>query len=224
MTTCRDIITRSMQESGIVALGETPAAAESSAGLTRLNAIIASAFGNSVGEGLSDLTLAVSDEIDGNTRCVVTGRTAAITITLPEAPQNGARVQIIDADGTFDTYSVTVARNGRKLEGAYANLTLSTEGLNRTWLYRGDLADWVRVSELGLNDDLPFPLEHEDAFVIELAIRMNPVFGASLSPESLAAHQTAMRRLRAAYRQTRIVSAEAAVLNLSTQAIPSRLS
>ena len=207
-----------------MALGETPKAAESAAGLTRLNAIIASAFGNSVGEGLSDLTLAVSDEIDANVRCVVTGRTGAITITLPEAPQNGARVQVIDADGTFDTYSVTVARNGRKLEGAYANLTLSTEGLNRTWLYRGDLADWVRVSELELNNDLPFPLEHEDAFVIELAIRMNPVFMASLSPESAAAHQTAMRRLRAAYRQTRAVSAELAVLNLSTQAIPSRLS
>ena len=100
MTTCRDIITRAMQESGIVALGETPTAAESSAGLTRLNAVIASAFGNSVGEGLSDLTLASSDEIDPNVRCVVTGRTAAITITLPEAPRNGARVQIIDADGT----------------------------------------------------------------------------------------------------------------------------
>ena len=79
------------------------------------------------------------------------------------------------------------------------------------------------MSDLTLNDDLPFPLEHEDAFVIELAIRMNPVFGASLSPESLAAHQTAMRRLRAAYRQSRVVSAELAVLNLSTQAIPTRL-
>lgn len=222
MTTCRDIITRSMQEGGIVSLGEDPTAAESAAGLTRLNTVVASAFGNSVGEGLGEVTLAESDEIDANTRAVVSGRSAAITITLPEAPSNGARVQIIDADGTFDTYAVTVARNGRKLEGAYADLSLTTEGLNRAWLYRADLADWVRISTLALNDTFPFPVEHEDAFVLELALRMSPTFGTSLSAESAAAHRSAMRRLRAAYRQRVVVAADLAVLNLSVQSIPTR--
>jgi hypothetical protein len=222
MTTCRDIITRAMQEPGIVAMGETPTAAESAAGLTRLNTVVASAFGNSVGEGLIEITVDASEEIDANTRCVVSGRTGAITITLPANPSNGARFQIIDADGTFDTYNVTVARNGRKLEGAYANLTLSTEGLNRTWLYRADLADWVRITALGLNDDLPFPTEHEDAFVVELALRLSPTFGATLTAESAAAHRSAMRRLRAAYRQRVVTGADQAVLRMSAQSIPIR--
>lgn len=217
MTTCRDIITHAMQDSGLLALGENPTGAEASAGMIRLQAVVSSAIGMAIGEQLADRTVNADADIGSNTRCVASGLSAALTLTLPANPDNGARLQLIDAESGLASYTVTLDPNGRKIEGSNASLSASTAGFNRTWLYQASTADWARVTDLTLNDDFPFPAEFDDFFVLELALRLNPRFGVAMTADQVMSLKQARRRLKAAYRQTVVTRADEAVLRMSTQ-------
>jgi hypothetical protein len=46
-------------------------------------------------------------------------------------------VQVVDSNGTFDTYPLTVARNGQTLMGAAEDMTLSLGGVATTFVYNG---------------------------------------------------------------------------------------
>ena len=61
---------------------------------------------------------------------------------------------MVDANLTFASAPITVARNGRLIEGASANLTLSVNGDNRRWWFRGDTGNWVREADYVTADDL----------------------------------------------------------------------
>jgi hypothetical protein len=60
----------------------------------------------------------------------------AFTITLPASPAVGSTVTIADA-GNWETHNLTVARNGSTIEGAAANLTLSTAGVMVDFIFDG---------------------------------------------------------------------------------------
>lgn len=51
----------------------------------------------------------------------------AFTVTLPASPANGQVVVISDGSGTADTNAVTIARNGKTIDDAAADLTLNVE-------------------------------------------------------------------------------------------------
>lgn len=218
MTTCREIVRAAFEEYGGVAQGEEPSAAEARFALVRLNALLAGLAGMGVGEPLADAAVSSSGTLEANRRAVVTGLAGPIVLTLPAAPQNGARVQLVDAEGAFAAKPVTLARNGRKLEGAASDLVCNTAGFSRTWMYRADLADWRRVETLTLADDFPYPAETEEAFTLLLALRLAPRDGMALSAESQAALRRGMSGLRARYRQRTAVRADEGVLRLSRQA------
>jgi hypothetical protein len=59
------------------------------------------------------------------------------TLTLPATPTTGNTVQVMDSNGTFDTYPLTVARNGQTIMGAAEDMTLSLEGVATTFVYNG---------------------------------------------------------------------------------------
>ncbi len=218
MTTVRKIITQALEELGVARNDRTFRARDGDVALERLQSIVSGIFGQGVGEGLADQSITSAETVLSNVRAVVGDHSAAFTITLPEAPYDGARFQLIDAASQFATRAITVAPNGRLIEGATASITANTAGFNRTWFYRGDLADWKRITTLAMNDEFPFPVEFDDAFAIQLAVRLAPRFGKALSAESVAASQRAMGGLRARYRQKVIVRADNAVLRLSAQA------
>jgi len=67
----------------------------------------------------------------------------AITLTLPGSPSIGDFVSFIDYAGTFDTNNLTVGRNGKKIQGATADLTVSTERAANTLVFVDDTQGWL---------------------------------------------------------------------------------
>ena len=70
----------------------------------------------------------------------------AITLTLPGSPTIGDEISFIDYAGTFDTNALTVARNGKKINGATADLTVSTERAANTLVFTDDTQGWLLKS------------------------------------------------------------------------------
>ena len=210
MTLCSEIVRRALTEIRVLGVGRAPRAAEGEDGLSALNALISGLLGNGIGQDLVDLAVTESEEIEVNTRCLVTA-TASLTITLPEEPANGDRFQIIDIGGNIATYPLTVDRNGRRIESASSNLTLNTNSLDRSWIYRADIASWERVATLVATDPLPFP--DDEAFIYELAWRLAPGYGASFTGEQAASRETSWRRLMARYNVISILSVDRSLLN-----------
>lgn len=64
-----------------------------------------------------------------------------MTLTLPSSPSIGDRVKVTDWAGTFDSFAVTIARNGNKIQGVAADLTMSTEGDSVVLVFNGT-DDW----------------------------------------------------------------------------------
>ena len=68
---------------------------------------------------------------------------AAFTVTLPSSATQGDEVSIIDYAGTFDTNNLTVGRNSHKIQGASADLTVSTERAGFTLVYVDSTQGWL---------------------------------------------------------------------------------
>jgi len=67
----------------------------------------------------------------------------AITLTLPGSPTIGDEVSFIDYAGTFDTNNLTVARNGKNINGSAADLTVATERAANTLVYTDTTQGWL---------------------------------------------------------------------------------
>lgn len=67
---------------------------------------------------------------------------ATRTITLPSTPSIGDTIELFDAQGTWATNNGTLARNGKKLEGATANLTLDVSSAGLILEYVGGAKEW----------------------------------------------------------------------------------
>ena len=70
----------------------------------------------------------------------------AITLTLPGSPTIGDEISFIDYAGTFDTNNLTVARNGKKINGATSDLTVATERAANTLVFTDDTQGWLLKS------------------------------------------------------------------------------
>ena len=74
-----------------------------------------------------------------------------ITVTLPSSPSQGDIVAIKDYAQTFDTNSVTVGRNGSKINGVCGCTTLSSEGQSITLVYVDGTKGWQDVQDSSSN-------------------------------------------------------------------------
>ena len=68
---------------------------------------------------------------------------AAITATLPGSPSLGDFITFIDYAGTFDTNNLTIARNGKPIQGAAEDLTVSIERSAFTLVFVDDTQGWL---------------------------------------------------------------------------------
>ena len=67
----------------------------------------------------------------------------AITATLPASPTLGDEISSADYAGTFDTNNLTVARNGKNIQGAAADLTVATERAAFTLVFTDNTQGWL---------------------------------------------------------------------------------
>jgi len=72
--------------------------------------------------------------------CNTTG--GAFTITLPSSPVQGDTVRIFDVADTFDSSSLTIARNGNPIMGDSADMTVTTEGAAFEMVFYDGVQGW----------------------------------------------------------------------------------
>ena len=70
----------------------------------------------------------------------------AITLTLPGSPTIGDEISFIDYAGTFDTNNLTIARNGKNINGSAADLTVATERAANTLVFTDNTQGWLLKS------------------------------------------------------------------------------
>lgn len=205
MTTCRDIITHAMRELGVIGVGKQPKAAEAEEAMFRLQAIVSGLIGNGVGTPLADQIIETDTDLSADTRNLIYA-TARMTVSLPDMPANGARVQIKDMLGNLSTYPLTI-------EAIPSDLVLSTNNGDWTLIYIG--STWNLVTPLSI--DLSIPFDDDEFFTLELAKRLAPVFGVPFPPTSEPALLRAANRIRAKFRSQAVVPCDDAVRFLSLQ-------
>lgn len=209
MALASDIIQAAYRESNLIAIVATPNTNETNEALGRLNGLILSTIGNEAGEELRDLNIGGSFDqssycsqwVPANARLIL-NLTAAVSYNLHPEPYEGQRLAMVDVGGNLATRNLTLTGNGRKIEGG-ASLVLSTNGMDRQWMFRADVANWVKLTSLASSDAMPFPTEFDDYFIVSLALRLNPRHGAALSQESQAALAQQKTQIRARYRRPR---------------------
>lgn len=221
MTTARSIITSAFREVNVIPIGREPTADEFAEGLGRLNTYIDSLFGTDLGEFLRDWPLtklytapefrktpilpgvgALPEEVRPypplNAR-IITRLSSPKTAYLFPEPIDGARLELAD---TGSTAAVTLDANGRRIEGAAALTFVPSPNTTYSWFYRADLGEWVRITELELDDELFFPAEFDDLFITGIAIRLAPRFGVRAGQETIAVQQRMGKKLKLRYAQT----------------------
>ena len=67
----------------------------------------------------------------------------AFTATLPASPSLGDFITFIDYAGTFDSNALTIGRNGKNIQGAAADLTVSIERAGLTCVFVDDTQGWL---------------------------------------------------------------------------------
>lgn len=65
-----------------------------------------------------------------------------VTATLPASPTLGDTIRFLDVAKTFDTNALTVARNGKLIQGDASDLTVSTESAAFELIFSGDTYGW----------------------------------------------------------------------------------
>lgn len=120
-------------------------------------------------ESMFDQTVAGATTLyGGNVRLTCT---TTCTVTLPAAPRDGWRVVVAYL---VAGQTLTLARNGKLIGGAAANVTPAT---GAEYLYRADLADWRSPLVAALSDVVPWPDEHLRGLAAMLALEMQPAVG-----------------------------------------------
>jgi hypothetical protein len=170
-------------------------------GLEVLQEVLDGLFGMGVGQSLSDQIVEIDTDLPANTRALVFA-TVPLTITLPEMPENGQRVQIKDMVGNLSTNTVSIP-------AVPSDIVLNTDSGDYVFVYIDSSASWVLVSQLTPDSELP--IGDDEFFRLELALRLIPMFGGNLTPESAKAHMRATNRIRARFHVTVITPADDAV-------------
>jgi len=101
-----------------------------------------SSFGT---DAVTNRTVTTSQNVLAGERIFANSTSAAFTLTLPSAPNDGDTVQIIDVAGTFALNNVTIGRNGLKIQNLTEDLVLNLNNAAVTMIYSGATFGWVFI-------------------------------------------------------------------------------
>lgn len=213
MATISEIITEAYREGNLIAVGTTETEAEQAEGLKLLNRLISSLYGYEAGELLNPWNVGRNNVEYGGTYFegfedwfvpvnsrLMLNLEGSRTLRLHPAPDNGARLSVIDVSKNLEDNPLTLEGNGRLIEG-FPTITLNEDGYSGEWFYRDDLATWMKLSDLTLTDPSPFPSEYDDMLSIGLAIRLAPRHGFTVSQESLSTFNRLTKTFKSQYKQ-----------------------
>ena len=68
---------------------------------------------------------------------------SAFTVTLPASPTIGDFISFVDYAGTFDTNNLTIARNGKNIQGLAEDLTVNQERAAFTLVFTDNTQGWL---------------------------------------------------------------------------------
>jgi len=232
MTTAGEIVVLAYREANFKGTVDALSTEEQSEGLTLLKSIVDSFFGLVVGTRAAawhvpSLSLFPGSAPTGypvrqsemlrsgnpndaypppNVRLLMRNETTE-TLYLPFPAEDGAMIEYVDAGHVAD---VVLNGNGSLfgLSGSVEEVAITPlfpAGRNtpRRWVYRGDYASWLEISDLSASSLLPFPGMFDDYFVTALAIRLSPRFGAEPRKVTIFRAQQMEVFIRAQYAQTR---------------------
>lgn len=212
-TLLSDIINDAYRESNLTNINSTLTTLQQSEGLRLLLRLIASVYGNEIGENFESFPIGRVNVVSPggypppfpdsrymplNIR-VPLNLDAARTILLHPNPQDGSRFAVVDENSTV--LNVTVNANGRRIEGN-PTYNFTTVHSYREWMYDAQTGIWNVVTPLSPTDPMPFPVEFDDYFVIGLAMRLNPRYTQATQTESVERFKDVSRKLKARYHQT----------------------
>jgi hypothetical protein len=158
VTTVRDVVKTAGGVLGWLPAGDDPSADDGVAALNGWNRLKRGMFGTVIGPRLSPIGVTgTAAQAESGGEYQIPGG-AAFTLTAPGSPRNGARFGAVDTSLDWDTYPLTIARNGRLLVGAAANVTVSSPGANVRYWFRGDTASWIAEADSSsLDSVIEFP-------------------------------------------------------------------
>lgn len=200
MATLRATITLALRRLGVLGPGQRPDAQQEEDAVAAANRLLRGLVGLGLSHPVRHLETDQSVQLSADwpaqrLLCMVGG----ITIQLPPRAADGARIIILDVNGLAAASPITVTTDGPKIEGAASPLSLNTAGVDRALMFRADLGDWRRVSDLTIDDILPFPDDLEEAWTITLMNACESLFDAEMRPSDARMIAPAMKRFRARY-------------------------
>jgi hypothetical protein len=174
------IIKQALRAAGVMDAGAEATPVQAAAALDALNGLQRSFFGMEVGPRLDAVSLtATGTGVYGALYQVKLA--APATLTLPDNPQDGWRVGVVDVAANFATHNLTVSPNNRRIAtaiGTYAtaNQALSTNGVSKAWFYRADVGAWIEEADWVLTDTPYFPDAYHTALADILALVLFPQY------------------------------------------------
>lgn len=221
MTTLQPIITQGYRELNLVAGGKSLSAVQLDEGLLLLLNVIDVTICGDAGENLRDwplgdygrqalerynLSLQCYQNPRINCRMIAVNE-QAMTVYLPVKPSDGTVMAIVDPFERLSAFPVTLDGNGRVIENQ-ASIVLDVDGTDRKWLYRADLGKWIRLTDLAIGDEMPFPKTWDFFFSIELALRLSGRSGRAITAATAAVYKKLRERFVNKYLQSDILDRE----------------
>jgi len=184
--TVRDVITRAGRLLGSVASGDSLTADEGADALVAINSMKRAMMGTIIGPRLGSIALTgTTGQAENGGEYAIP--VASFTLTAPLNPKSGARFGVTDANLNWTAQPLTIARNGRLINGSAANYVISTLGTNTRFWYRGDTGNWVIEADyVTLDDAVGFPDSLIDYLPLMLSVVMAAEYGSDLRPEVVA--------------------------------------
>ena len=104
-------------------------------------------FATTVTNSLAEKKKEVAASISTNTNMIAGVRyfvtsASALTLTLPGTPSVNDQIDIFNASGNASTYNITVARNGKLINGNAGNLIIDVNGGWFTLVFTGNTYGW----------------------------------------------------------------------------------
>ena len=185
--TVRDVIKRSGRLHGCWAAGDEPTADEAADALVAINSMKRALFGTVIGPRLSPLALTgTSGQAENGGEYAIPA--GLFTLTAPLNPRAGARFGVVDANLAWTANPLTIARNGRLINGAAASYVIATAGQNTRLWFRGDTGNWIIEGDFA---NLDAAIEFPDPLIAYLpnmlAVVIAAEYGADLRADVIAA-------------------------------------